>query len=611
MASELSTELTSLVKWSVARLGWVLKQELGPASYHRIEKIRKRMASLRHQEIDSTKKVLSKLLVEMEQLVPEKRHEIARAFTLMLELINACENAYRTHRLKQKNIPFESGTTEKIYLVLTAHPTEARSPANIEIFHQIQTVLIHALKTGLSESQAELDSLLEIAWKTPIVRLKKPLVRDEAEHLYSIVLRHENLSVLLDLNLAYIPVLIRSWVGGDKDGHPGVNPSTLVESLQLSRQHLLGYLNAQIHEVDQWSNLFPNQDFRTCFKEFQRQTKVLAHVRENDGEQLRTLKRQFVKLDHFLGRQFHSVHKSILRIRALFEVFPGLVIPLELREDSTILTAAKKAETLAIFKMLKKVRAIAGQQDPCWYARGFIISMTQTAEHLMLANRIAKKATGGYRIPIVPLFETKKDLIEAPLVVEKIFRDAKFRKIVRSSWNDSFEVMVGYSDSAKDAGVLPSRLVISSAMLKIETVCKRHHVRVVFFQGSGGSVDRGGGPIQDQMAGWGKSAVQTYKATLQGEMVERTFAHPDIFKSQVYKIAGVCWEKNANIHGLRDIEKLSQRIKAHYQLTLSHDYFIDMIQKITPYSFLNALKIKSQPTKQTKTLLVSALRTIP
>lgn len=608
---DLPSELTSLVKWSVARLGEAIRIELGDKKYHQIEILRREMAALRQSGVEPTKKSLHRNYQLLSKLKPSDRMEIARAFTLMLELMNACENAYRTHRLKQRNIQFSSGPTEKVYYVLTAHPTEARSPRNIEIFFQIQGVLIQALKSGLPGSEKELDFLLETAWKTTIVRQKKPTVKDEAEHLYSVVMREQNLSMLLDIGMNHLPVFIRSWVGGDKDGHPGVDEHTLTASLQLSRDHLEHYLKLQIQALEDWTHLFRRPEIDLGLTQFKLQCRKIRLIRPRDGENLGVLKKSFRTLQSAIAEEFQSPPKAILRIEQLFKIFPGLVIPLELREDSGILVGSKDHSSLAIFKMLKKIRVISGKTDPCAYARGFIVSMSKSAEHITLANRISKKAIGSFLMPIVPLFEQKVDLEAAPEILSALFRTRVFRKIIRTQWNNTFEVMLGYSDSAKDAGVLPSRLAISKAMQEIEKVGKKFKVRIVFFQGSGGSIDRGGGRIGDQMSSWSASAIETYKATLQGEMVERTFAHPDIFKSQVFQISHARTKKVSARSSSQILGAFSKEIEKHYRGTVGDEAFLQLIEKATPYSFLSALKMGSRPTKRSTELRLTSLRAIP
>src|SRR5437899_1389925 len=137
-ASHLSPELRSLVKSSVSVLGEVVARELGRDSYRRIEGIRRRMTALRDGSAALQQKELRRLYRQLQRCAPLERAEIASAFTLMLELMNSCENAYRSYRIAFDPHGKVCPSTFQITYVLTSHPTEARSPANIRIFEQIQ-----------------------------------------------------------------------------------------------------------------------------------------------------------------------------------------------------------------------------------------------------------------------------------------------------------------------------------------------------------------------------------------------------------------------------------------------------------------------------------------
>ena len=149
---------------SVALLGRVIEREEGSKLFNAIESTRKRMAGLRQAEPGQAFFQLQKTYDELALLNRDEKRAFASAFTLMLELMNVCENAYRSYRLDQKpkNIASDGKKTDghltgtplekskekssALIFVLTAHPTEARAPRNIEVFHEIQEVLGHALR---------------------------------------------------------------------------------------------------------------------------------------------------------------------------------------------------------------------------------------------------------------------------------------------------------------------------------------------------------------------------------------------------------------------------------------------------------------------------------
>jgi len=320
--AELSPELRKVVKWSVAILGNVIEEELGKKSYVRIENIRQRMAALRGTKSEIVSRELRKTFAELKKLNGTERMGIARAYTLMLELMNCCENAYRTYRLKHRKRNELVKGAEAIYYVLTAHPTEARSPQNIAIFHEIQKELTQVYERGFEGASERLGALLEIAWNVEIVRMRKPRVQDEAEHIYSILLREANLSVLLDMGHSNVPVYVRSWVGGDKDGHPGVDEVTLGDSLQLSRELLYEYTKKQLQELRKLTAAFHSSKFDSLCSEMLHRLTTVKTLERGDAKKVRVLHQIMAKICVFYQAELgKNSPKSLARLEQLFKVF--------------------------------------------------------------------------------------------------------------------------------------------------------------------------------------------------------------------------------------------------------------------------------------------------
>jgi phosphoenolpyruvate carboxylase len=611
----LPSELRSQVKSAVAELGRVIALELGEDEYRRIEELRARMAELRDSDRPDTERVLRTTLRELSRLSPSRRLEIARAYTLMLEVMNACENAYRTWRLRQHAPEPAFSHPDGVIYVVTAHPTEARSPENIAIFHELQRALVDAYQRGFEHERERIRHLLEVAWRAPIVRARKPSVRDEADYIHSILLRRETLDTLLRIHQEWVPLYIRSWVGGDKDGHPGVDARTFRESLQISRRHLISYLREELEATAETLDLFPSQPIRERLRTALRKLYSIAILRTGDAERVRRFRREIRALVSTYRDQVHAEHPSLAKIERLMDVFPGFVVPLELRESSDVLMAKGSDGPHALRGMLHELARISRGGNPRWYARGLIISMASELSHVQKAAELSVEALGSCRLPIVPLFEQREALEDAPRVVGEILGDRSLRKAVRESWGDSLEVMLGYSDSAKEIGVFPSRLEIGRAMRRIETVCLRSGVRPIFFHGSGGSVDRGGGSVQDQVAWLPRSSLKLYKATIQGEMIERSFASPEIALRQIERIvrasAGTTGPKQARGEVARALGALAERISKCYRDQVHDPSFLELVERGTPYPYLSYLKIGSRPTKRKKAFVVEALRAIP
>jgi phosphoenolpyruvate carboxylase len=629
---ELPQNLRSLVRQSVALLGQVIQRELGPAKYKRIESLRTEMTGLRNASSTLEFQTLKTRYEELAPLKSEELHEIAHAFTLMLELMNVCENAYRSYRLSlHHGVREEFGKTaqpDAIIYVLTAHPTEARSPQNIAAFHAIQKTLLRLLTTRsphddgeLEFSEAEKAELLhglQVAWQAPIVRNRAPTVKDEAEHIYSMLFREDILAGLFDRPANETSLYIRSWVGGDKDGHPGVDEKTLAQSLKLSRQMILRTLHHEFSEIRETLDLLPHQELWKKLMALEKSATRLRVLKVSDAKSVRAFRAAFADFKKSYLQKLGAFHPHIERISHLLYAFPALVVPLELRESSDVLMSPKdkqvKKEKLAIYRMLATIEKYARGGDPRWYARGFIISMASSLEHIQAAAGFQKAVFGRNRLPIIPLFEEAGSLAKADQIITAFVNEPALKEDAVELWDGFLEMMVGYSDSSKEAGVLASRLAISEALPKLEKVCEKAKLTPVFFHGSGGSVDRGGGSIEDQTSWWPRSALRHYKVTVQGEMVERYMATAAIARQQIEKIrqsAARGLERKSVPERNRNLEDFANKVSEQYRSRVTSDEFLRMVEAATPYSYLSYLKIGSRPAKRSAQLSVKGLRAIP
>jgi len=617
----LPRELREIVKWSVALLGQVIEKEAGPRLYALIEALRRDMADLREQDDAATLVTLRACLKRLRNLKPRDREVVARSFTLMLELMNACENAHRSRRLAEKLPATEAEPKpegpEAIFYVLTAHPTEARSPQNIGVFREIQRSLAEALSGEVPRSRLEhrLFHWLEMAWRVSIVRDRAPKVRDEAEHIYSVLLQEDVLQSLLQASEEIVPVYIRTWVGGDKDGHPGVDEKAMRESLALSRRYLLRFVDQRIDILRQALSLLPVGTLRRELADLSRALTPLRKMSDGDAGRVQKLRTTLTRLNQRYENVVGVTHPQLRRLRQLLHLFPGLVVPLELRESSDVLLSSPKPGTkLAIDRMLRSLAKLAGRHDPRCYARGFIVSMASECEHLRVADAKVRAAFGRTSLPVIPLLEQKSALQRGPEIVRAMLRDKHLGRDIRKSWGGKLEVMVGYSDSAKESGVLSSRWEIAQAMHRLDSACVAEGVKPLFFQGSGGSVDRGGGSVQEQTSWWPHSALRMYKVTIQGEMVERSLAGPEITRGQIESIAKSvrgALSCEPSVPNSPSVDAFAARASKAYREMIADPAFLRMVEKATPYPRLNALKIGSRPTSRRKQLSVDGLRAIP
>lgn len=615
----LPKELRDLVHETVEILGEVIRREMGDEGFALIEEIRTEMVALRPLNRDEAYPILARRLDALRALPSNRRLDIARSFTLMLETMNACENAYRSHRIGERHLVLPDERPDSVVYVLTAHPTEARSPANIEIFHQLLLLLIPVFRrpsTALTSSErASVRHALEMAWHASVVREKKPRVVDEADHIFSTVLREETLKTLLAVSRDLTPVYIRSWVGGDKDGHPGVDEITFLESLQKSRSKILEFCRIRLKAVEKDLSRVHEAKLLAQLRGVEREIALLKTVRAGDAKQVVKVRKLTRKMIEAYTARLGALHPRLLELKSLFHLFPALVVPLEFRESSDMLLSDPSGKSLAIMRMLKTLKKLCGVSDPRWYVRGFIISMTSELAHLEAAAAFVKKVFGSLKLPVIPLFEQSEALLKSEEIIDTMIRSVEFGKAIRTLWGGQVEMMLGYSDSSKESGVLRSRVQVAETMHRLDRLCRRLKVTPIFFQGSGGSTDRGGGSIEEQTSWWPAGALRNYKVTVQGEMVERSLASPEITRGQLEKITQMSgpWRsaESRHLYASEGLNEFADLVAEDYQRTVHDDAFLEMIGQATPYKFLDMLKIGSRPTKRTTSISVEGLRAIP
>lgn len=617
--SLLPESLRSLVSDSVALLGQVIRSEAGDETYSRIESIRRKMTAVRGASSDSAHRTLMRVFDELARQSPGERVMIAEAFTLMLELMNACENSYRVFRLAHRpKVASPRSGLEAIVYVFTAHPTESRSAANSALFREVQAVLVEALTNGFASAAGHLEHLLRVLWRVQIAPEARPTIGDEASYLYSIALREEILVLLTDADPKEAPIYFRSWVGGDKDGHPGVDKNAFALSLSISRAKLLEFVRHRLSKVDSTLALLPEDSVtqvnllaRALRKDLSRMEKLGT----GDGRRAVELRRDVRKISQAYLAAVGSEHPELSRIDRTLKLFPALVVPLEFRESSDVLTSKKDGQGLAISGMLKRLGQFSKGGDPRWYVRGFVISMASQIEHVRQVAHLMRLHLGDVRVPIVPLFEQEDALRNSPIVIREMLADARIRSAISKFWGGHIEVMVGYSDSAKEMGVLPSRVAIADGLTRLERTMKGSGVQLIFFHGSGGSVDRGGGSVQEQMSWWPKSSLKLFKATIQGEMVDRSLASSEIARQQwdrIEEASARLLKSPPQSSRSREVRDFTARVEKQYRSQVASPAFLSLIEIATPYPYLSLLRIGSRPSKRAGgPPTVSSLRAIP
>ena len=603
-------DLKQLVSQSVKLLGEALKELHGDKLYREIENLRKKMKTLRGGEVALVEKTLDTVYKDLGKRETDDLRRIAKAFSLMLELINACEAAYRSHKLGDYQVPDLEKPRSVIY-VFTSHPTEARSQKFLQLMTQIEDLLIESLTTSFEAVAPRLKYYLLIAVRLSLANNRRPQVKDELEQVFHTVLDKEILSEQTKLLNRDLIVNFRTWVGGDKDGHPKVGSSTMLESFALSRRKLIEYIEPHLKMFQEELLLIP--DSSRIHKELMTVKQCLndlKKIQKADGKRVAALKKALAVLRK-KAEQLKVVSPFIEELENLIWLYPALVLSLEIREDSEMIHNAVGKKTEPIAKMLQTLKDISQGMDPKWYVRGFVISMCQTSEDVYAAVTLTQRHLGGYLIPVVPLFENEQGLANSIDILSGAFKLFDMPSEHKKRWSGRFEVMVGYSDSSKENGVLPARLLVEESMYKLEEFFLKKRLTPVFFHGSGGSTSRGGGTVQEQISWWPQSALDIYKVTIQGEMVQRNFNNPKIMRSQIGKIVeGYSKFKPSKLRHSPQMKAFATKIQNSYRTLVKDPSFQELTSLATPYDYLNLLKIGSRPSKRAKKGAFS-LRAIP
>lgn len=281
------------------------------------------------------------------------------------------------------------------------------------------------------------------------------------------------------------------------------------------------------------------------------------------------------------------------------------------------------SDTLRVFSAINEGRQRFGSR-----ATGkLIISMTEAADDVLGVLLLARWAglhepndRENVPLDIVPLFETVTDLERAAAVMRALFENDVYRKHLERRGNAQ-EVMLGYSDSAKDGGVAASRWALQQAQSQLAALARQHGITLHFFHGRGGTVSRGGGKVhQAVLAAPPETVNACLRVTEQGEIINAKYGLRGIALRTFEQIAGALLiaeltpsrSHEDEPEWVAAMEKVATESRHCYRaLVYETPGFYAFFRTVTPIDVIERMKIGSRPIARRKGKGIGDLRAIP
>lgn len=287
----------------------------------------------------------------------------------------------------------------------------------------------------------------------------------------------------------------------------------------------------------------------------------------------------------------------------------------ELLTNITISYGDEADKVLDYFRVLRDHNILYGSEG----IGSLIVSMTRSLTDLLMVYFFMKETQLlGTNLLVVPLFETIEDLDNGASILDKFLKHpmtVKRNNLV----NETQEVMVGYSDSNKDGGVIASKWNLYKAEKALSEVGIKNKVNVFFFHGRGGTISRGGGKYHRFIEGKPSGSVNgKMKLTIQGESISQQFGNllTGTYNLEML-VSGVALHTlpptkiKEQDYPIKTLEWLSEKSMQHYKNLISDKDFMQFYSEATPVDILEQSKIGSRPARRTGKRELKDLRAIP
>lgn len=755
-----------------ALLGRVLVEQVGQELFNTVEELRRLM--IRHRErvahspsAGAHGELMAKAQAMISQMDLDRAYQVTKAFAIYFELTNLAETNHRKRRRRARQLDRQStplpgsfhGTLLRmkqagisadaamaalrqvtVTPVFTAHPTEVarqtvllkrrRIAEQLERLDRLPLTVGEALRCEQS-IHAEIAAL----WQTDEVRQTKPTVDDEIR----MGLRYFRLSLFETLPRIYseiaesvrevygnvveasdLPNLMSfgSWIGGDRDGNPLVQPHSVRDALELARKVILReylrgveflsdclssssrqtgaseeivarlsqyersmpgatmlwgpgntveqyrrFLSYVVHRLQRsWEGLGIRDSYLDA-AEFESDLLLLrASLISSRGERLAEafvdpLLRQLRTFGFHLHvldiRQHARVHTEVLREIVAKKIDARRVEPrnseirktklrkAELRETAPALTAGDRLpegdeigspQTRELIETFHTIQLLK-QTYPARSIRQYIISGAESEEDVLSVVRLAKAcgvtlAASGNDASLhdpglmpVPLFESINSLRASSDAMRRLWRHPEYQPLL-NSWGQWQEVMLGYSDSNKDGGMLTSTWELHKAHRELHRAAQECGVKLRLFHGRGGTVGRGGGPTHSAILAQPSGCFSgRIRITEQGEVLNWKYADAVLAEWNLELMIAASLEAltRPGERPAKDqarweeaLEEMSQEAYLVYRRDIAENaQVLEYFEQATPVHELDAARIGSRPSRRAKGRRLEELRAIP
>jgi phosphoenolpyruvate carboxylase len=456
-----------------------------------------------------------------------------------------------------------------------------------------------------------------------------------------------------------------SWVGGDRDGNPRITAEITTATMAIQSDHCLRGLEAATRRIARALSVSerdvpPSRALRRALARdakllpgvaaeltrklpdapHRRKLGLAAHRLEatrakrrgryaDPGEFVRDLETLQSSLDD--GGAPRLAWGELQHLRWQAETFGFHLAELEIRQHADVLRAARAEiasataaglgsiaderraggqrprrpsaptrEVLATFRAIARIQAEYGSAA----CERLIVSFTRSADDLAGVLELARIAVpeAPPEVLPVPLLESRQELATAASILDDWLSTRAGRSIVRRRGGE-LEVMVGYSDSAKEVGMLAANLELYEAQRSMAAWAREHDVRLTIFHGRGGALGRGGGPASRAITAQPPGSVAgRLKVTEQGEVAFARYGNADLARRHLEQLTNAVVRASAEAPGDDPADRFGDEIEAmtaasrgRYERLVRDERFLEFFLRVTPISQIGTLPIASRP----------------